>query len=649
MRKIFVALLVFLFSFVHQQSDAQIVLPRLIRDSMVLQRDVPIKIWGWATKNEKIRLSFNNKIYKTITDASGRWNLVLPATKAGGPYSMTITGSNAIVLKDILFGDVWICAGQSNMVHQMELHSVRYADEIEKADNPAIRHFWIPTLTNLQQPQDQLPTGYWKSANPKDVLQFSAVAYFFAKKIYDQYHVPIGLINASVGGTPIEAWTSQEGFKDFPTILNTIQKNKDTTYINSLNRKTFTHNAYPKHENKGLLGKWYDTSYIPKGWHTINVPGYWEDQGIKDLDGIVWYRKEIRVPKSMLNVNAKLFLGRIVDADQVYVNGTPLGNTTYMYPQRRYLVPAGLLHEGKNLIVVQVQNNAGKGGFVPDKPYYLFAGKDTIDLKGYWQYKVGEVFIPMIGSGGGGITAQNQPTALYNAMLAPIIHYACKGFLWYQGESNTANASDYAKLQVALINDWRNKWQQPEAPFLFAQLPGFMEMNYLPSESQWAVLREAQLQSLSVANTAMATTIDLGEWNDIHPDRKKEVGDRLAIAAEKIAYHHYDRVASGPLYQSYHIDGNKIAISFTEIGSGLVTNDGEDLNYFSIAGEDKKFVWAKAKIIHATHKGETDKVIVWSEAINHPLYVRYAWADNPDGANLYNQEGLPASPFRTDK
>ena len=637
MIKISASLLYIFLLFTSHSAMAKVKLPRLIRDSMILQRDTKIKIWGWADANEKVTIRFNNKNYKTITNTEGRWVILLSAMKAGGPYTMDISGQNKIVLKDILIGDVWICSGQSNMVHQMVLHSVRYTNEIANADYPEIRHFWIPTLTDLQKPHDDLPAGYWKSANPDDVLQFSAVAYFFAKKIYEKYHVPVGLINASVGGTPIEAWISEDGLKDFSAILNSIQKNKDTAYVNDINRKAFADNNIQKQDDEGLINKWFDASYIPKGWHNINVPGYWEDQGIKELDGVVWYRKEIDVPQSMTNIIAKLFLGRIVDADNVYINSKLIGNTTYQYPQRRYTIDAGILHEGKNIITVRVQNNLGKGGFIPDKPYYISAGKDTIDLKGYWQYKVGEVYIPQTKIVSA-IAAQNQPTALYNAMTAPLINYSCKGFLWYQGETNTGRAYEYEKLQTALINDWRNKWNEPSAPFLFVQLPGFMDMNYLPSESRWAELREAQLKTLSVPNTGMAVAIDLGEWNDIHPDRKKEVGDRLALLAEKIAYGEKEIVYSGPLYQSATIDGNKIIVSFSNVGSGLITNDGEALNYFAIAGADKKFVWAKAII-------RDDKVIVWNENVLHPVYVRYAWADNPDGANLYNNEGLPASPF----
>jgi len=311
---------------------AQVRLPRLVRDSMVLQRGMKINIWGWASKGEKVSVKFNGKTYKTKTGDHGKWMLQLPSMKAGGPYTMDIAGKNKITLYDILIGDVWFCSGQSNMVHQMKLHSVRYPDEIANANYPEIRQFWIPTLTNLQGPLDTLPTGYWKSANPKDVLDFSAVAYFFAKDLYEKYHVPLGIINASVGGTPIEAWTSEDGLKKFPYIEKTIEKNKDTAYINGFNRRRFANvQNVPRTQDKGLSGPapWYNPSYIPKEWRRIGVPGYWEDQGLKDLNGVVWYRREIDVPQSMIGKLAKIFLGRIVDADALYINEKEVGNTTY--------------------------------------------------------------------------------------------------------------------------------------------------------------------------------------------------------------------------------------------------------------------------------------------------------------------------------
>ena len=290
--------------------------------------------------------------------------------------------------------------------------------------------------------------------------------------------------------------------------------------------------------------------------------------------------------------------------------------------------------------MIKVTNSSGKGGFVTDKPYCLFVGKDTVDLKGYWQYKVGEVYAPRTGGGGGGISLQNQPSALYNAMVAPVINYSIKGFLWYQGEANTGRAEEYAKIQPAMIADWRNKWNKNDLPFIYVQLPGFMDYNYIPSESQWAALRESQLKSLSVPNTGMAVAIDLGEWNDIHPDNKKDVGERMAMVAEKIAYGE-NVIYSGPIFKSSETKGKEMIITFDHIGTGLITNDGEAPGEFAIAGADKKFVWAKARI-------EGNKIIVWNDTITQPVYVRYSWADNPVHPNLYNKEGLPASPFRTD-
>ncbi|MGC4037008.1 MAG: sialate O-acetylesterase [Chitinophagaceae bacterium] len=621
-------------------ATAQIRLPALVRDSMVLQRDVPVKIWGWASKGEKIRIHFNDKNYKTVAATDGKWTVLLSPTKAGGPYTMEINGSNTITLKDILVGDVWICSGQSNMVLPMERVKEKYPEEIANAKYNEIRQFFIPTTTDLMHPLDDLPLSYWKSAVSKDVLQFSATAYFFAKTIYEKYKVPIGLINASVGGTPIQAWISEDGLNKFPDIINTVKKNKDTATVNNINRKAAAinlANSPKRDDDKGLSEniKWYDLSYELKGWNKIMIPGYWEDQGIKDLDGVVWYRKEIELPSGMPDVPAKLFMGRIIDADEIYINGKLVGNITYQYPPRRYEISSGILKPGKNIITVRVSNFSGKGGFVPGKPYYIATAKDTVDLKGEWLYKVGQVFPPVqyVET----ISLQYQPTALYNAMLAPVKNYTTKGFLWYQGEANANEPSLYNRLLPALINDWRKQCGNASLPFLYVQLPDFMEVNYLPSESRWAELRNAQLTTLSVPNTGMAVTIGLGEWNDIHPLNKKDVGYRLALAAEKVAYSE-NIVYSGPLYQSASVDGNKVIINFTNTGSGLKTNDGDELKQLAIAGTDKKFTWANAKI-------EGDKIIVWSDKVAEPVYVRYAWADNPAGANLCNKEGLPASPF----
>jgi len=620
--------------------SAQVKLPRIVRDSMVLQRDAAIPIWGWASKGERIKVTFNGKSYNAQAGADGKWKLQLAATPAGGPYTMQITGKNRIILKDILVGDVWLCSGQSNMEHQMRLHNTVYARDILGANYPGIRQFKVPNVTSLTGPQDDLPDGNWKWANPENVDNFSAVAYFFARAMYEKYQVPVGIINASWGGSPIEAWMSEESLKPFPGISAILQKNKDTAQVFEYNRNASGIAAIPPAgEDKGWIQKWYDPAYVPKGWQPFAVPGYWEDQGIHDLDGIVWFRREIEVPVEMTDKPARLFMGRIVDADEVYINGQKVGGFGYMYPQRRYQVREGLLKPGKNILMVRVTNNAGKGGFVPDKPYQLITDNDTLDLTGYWRYKVGQVFAARR-KPAGTITVQYQPAALFNAMLAPVQHYAVRGFLWYQGESNTANPEAYAQLQPAMIAEWRRLWRSAQLPFLFAQLPGFMDYNYLPAESGWAAFREAQAKTLNIPHTGMAVTIDLGEWNDIHPDRKKEVGERLALQAQRISYGE-SLVYTGPQYRSAVIAGSKIVIEFDHTGSGLTASDGEELQEFAVAGADKKFVWGKAVI-------ENNKIVVSSDNVPDPRYVRYAWADNPVNPNLVNKEGLPAAPFRTD-
>jgi sialate O-acetylesterase len=624
-----------------------ILLPQLISDGMVLQRDAIVKVWGWGAPGEKVSIRVAGQHGTAVTASNGKWLIRLRPLKAGGPYVMDITGANHLVLKNILFGDVWFCSGQSNMVLPMERVKERYPNEIDNANFPQIRNFFIPTLADVKQVHQDLPPGKWMEANPKNVLNFGAASYFFAKKLYLKYHVPIGIINSSVGGTPIQAWISEDGFKGMPQYAGRIAQFKDTAFINSLARPARSINIQARRSSqtdKGLSEpvKWYETSYVPDGWHKFWMPGYWADQGVRGLNGIVWFRKTIEVPASMANKPAKLFLGRIVDADETYVNGQKIGNITYQYPPRRYEIPAGLLKPGTNVITVRITSTFGKGGFVPDKRYELTDGLQSIDLRGDWLYQVGQVFSPArsVINASQPFSAQNEPTGLYNTMVAPAIDYTIKGFTWYQGEANTTMAAEYNKLLPALISDWRGKWGAGNLPFVCVQLPGFGEVQYSPSESQWAELREAELNALLVPNTALAVIIDAGEWNDIHPLNKKDVGERMALGAEKIGYGD-PGIVSGPLFKAAQIEKGQISLSFNSVGSGLMIKGGGELKQFAIAGEDKKFVWATATITG-------DRVIVSSEDIPNPKYVRYAWADNPEGANLYNKEGLPASPFRTD-
>ena len=628
-----------------QAGFCEVRLPLLVSDGMVLQRDTPVKIWGWASDGETVTIDFDGKTYRTTAGTDGKWTVTLPGRAAGGPHNMQIIADNHIDLKDILIGDVWVCSGQSNMQLWMGRVKYRYADVIARADNPRIRQFIVPGRYDFQEPQDDVTSGRWVSATPESVLEFTAVGYFFAKALFEKYRVPIGLINASLGGSPAEAWLSEEALKAFPEHLETAKRFRDGAYRNQIMEKdkAVSDAWYGRVQqlDRGMAKgqrPWHEPGYDVSQWATMNVPGYWADEGLGPVNGVVWFRKEIDVPASMTGKPGRLWLGRIVDGDSTYVNGTLVGAVSYQYPPRIYDVPANLLREGKNVIVVRIISNTGRGGFVLDKPYRLEAAGHTIDLKGQWQYKLGATMDPLPAK----TFIEWQPLGLYNGMIAPLSNYRIKGVIWYQGESNAGRALEYEKLFPALIADWRAKWNQGDFPFLYVQLANFMEAKGQPSESNWAELRESQLHTLAVPNTGMAVTIDLGEWNDVHPLNKEDVGKRLALAAQRIAYGDDEVVHSGPIYRSMKIEGNKIVLSFPHSGAGLASPGGDELKHFAIAGADKRFVWAKAKV-------EGNTIVVWNWDVIHPVAVRYAWADNPEGANLYNKEGLPASPFRTDE
>ncbi|HEY8935328.1 MAG TPA: sialate O-acetylesterase [Cyclobacteriaceae bacterium] len=634
--------LIIAFTFIASFATAQVRVPRLISDGMVLQRDKPIQIWGWASANENVTISLNNKSYKTTADAKGDWSVNLPSFKAGGPYTMTITASNTITINDILIGDVWICSGQSNMEISMKRVSPLYQKDIDNAENNSIRYFAVPQQYNFNTPEVDLKSGSWVKTTPKNVLAFSAVAYFFAHELYEKYHVPVGLINASLGGSPAEAWLSEDACKQFPVHYNEAQRFKDSTLIKQIEHDDKTRiDAWYKllrqrdEGYKDSKNPWYSAALNISDWNLMKIPGYWSSGPLGPVNGVVWFRKEVNVTADMIGKPAKLLLGRIIDADSVFVNGVLVGTTGYQYPPRRYEIPSTVLKEGVNTIVVRVISNIGEGGFDLDKPYQLICEGNSIDLKGDWHYKLGATMEPLQGQ----TFVRWKPVGLYNAMIAPLTKYNMKGVIWYQGESNADDPMEYRSLLPALIRNWRAKWNRGDFPFLYVQLPNFMKASDQPTESNWALMREAQLKTLTLPNTGIAVAIDVGEWNDIHPLNKKDVGKRLALAAQYVAYGDTKTVYAGPIYKSMKVEGNKIVIQFTNIGSGLQFKDGEPKG-FAIAGSDNHFVWAKAKI-------EKNTIVVWNDSISSPVSVRYAWADNPQ-ASLYNKEGLPASPFRTD-
>ncbi len=621
---------------------AQIQLPRLISNGMVLQRESEISIYGRGNPGDTVTINFLNSLHVVTVSSDGQWTVPLKNLPAGGPHTMTITTKDTLIeLTDIFIGDVWVCSGQSNMELPIRRVKPLYTEEIQTANNPYIRHFRVPYRYNFREPQNDLYAGKWEATTPQTILDFTAVGYFFAKELYEIYKVPIGLINASLGGSPVEAWISENTLKQFPAHYQEALRFRDSSLIQAIitsdneRMKKWYDELYHKDEGYKSTVPWYSPTLNDKRWDTMNIPGYWNKTKLGKINGVVWFRKQIILPESLAGKPAFLNLGRIVDADSVYINGIFVGSTGYQYPPRWYNVPAGILKVGRNVLTVRIINTAGAGGFVPDKPYELVIDSFAVPLTGTWKYRLGATMPPLAGQ----TFIQWKPLGLYNGMIAPLLRYRIKGVIWYQGESNAERPCEYRNLFSAMIEDWRKNWNQGSFPFLFVQLANFMEAPVQPKPSNWAMLREAQTRTLSVPNTAMAVTIDVGEWNDIHPLRKKEVGQRLAHAARVLAYGE-DRCYSGPQYQSMQIHDNKIYITFKNTCGGLVAK-GEPLKHFAIAGTDKHFVWANARITG-------DTVIVWNDTIQQPVAVRYAWADNPEGANLYNKEGYPAIPFRTD-
>ncbi|MBN2766011.1 MAG: sialate O-acetylesterase [Paludibacteraceae bacterium] len=635
-KKIF--LLIFSFFILHFSLNADVVLPKLIADGMVLQRDTKVNVWGWADPNEKVIVSIDGKLYSTKADASGNWLLKLKKHKAGGPYTMLIEGKNKIEIRNVVFGDVWLCSGQSNMELPMRRVKPLYEAEMAKASNPMIRCFDVPQKYNFKVPQENYHGNpSWKEVNAETVLSYSAVAYFFATEINRVKNVPVGIINASLGGSPVQAWMSEDALRAFPAHLEEGYRWRNDQLI--MDTETFerqrTNEWYQlsTHNDIGQAGNFKNPDTDDSQWTDFKVPGYWSKAG-KPENGVFWFRREIQISATEAGKPAFLNMGRIVDADSVFVNGHFVGNVTYQYPPRWYNVPAGVLVEGRNVLVVRVVNNSGSGGFVPDKPYVLALPNRNISLEGTWKMKKGCEMPPLPGE----TFVRWKPMGLFNGMIAPMLNFNIKGAIWYQGESNTANPAEYARMFPAMIRNWRSQFRQGDFPFLFVQLANFMEAKTQPVESNWAETREAQEAALALKNTAMAVTIDIGEWNDIHPLNKKDVGVRLALAARKVAYGESKIRSAGPVFKSLKVKGNKLIISFKNAEAGLKSG-GEELQEFAVAGADAKFVWAKARI-------EGNKVIVSALQVQNPVYVRYAWADNPHRANLRNTEGLPAAPFR---
>ena len=605
----------------YAQTPGKVTLPKLISDKMVLQRDVELDIWGWAEPGTWITVRFNGAYYESQTGSDGRWTVTLPPQPAGGPYLMEV---NEISIRDVLVGDVWLCSGQSNQETPIQRLTEMFP-EINVADNNKIRHYKVPTQDSKEELKEEIAGNVrWISGTASEIMSWTALAYFYAQEAYAKTGVPQGMLVSSLGGSEIESWISQEHLKDFPRLI------LDKEAIAAFNEAN---------SDKGA-GVWNKADFDDSEWATMQMPGTWRENGL-NVRGTVWMRKDFDVPAEMAGRHARLSMGTLVHNDQVFVNGVFVGSTGYEYPPRRYHIPAGVLREGKNTIAVRLNAPGGNGEFVKDKPYKVIGDAAVIDLTGTWKYKVGTDMSEAFQYADRLKNRKNVGSGLYNGMIWPIRNYKVCGTIWYQGESNAGRSHEYGALMSALIDNWRELWEMPDMPFLLVQLPNFMQKYPNPTDSGWARIREAQLNAFkTIPNTALAVNYDVGEWNDIHPLNKKTVAQRLFLGARKVVYGE-KLTCSGPVYKDMKIEGNKIILTFTETGKGLAIKDGKVLKHFAIAGEDRKFVWADAVI-----KGNT--VVVSSKDVPAPVAVRYAWADNPDDANLINKEGLLASPFRTD-
>ena len=525
--------------------DAKVKLPALISDGMVLQREQPIKVWGTADAGESVQVKFLKnatptgvkggklKVAYTVTaDANGRWTLTLPAMKPGGPYILQV---NDIELKDILVGDVWLCSGQSNMELPVSRVTDMFRDEIAAYENTNIRQLKVPNIFNFHAPQADLPDYVaWKPLTQENVMNFSALGYFFAKAMYEKNSIPVGLINSSWGGTPVEAWISEEGLKEFPKYINDKRQYEDDAYLKSIKQTEglsfYRWNTSLYQGDAGLheATPWYAANYNDKDWKTVDLFSTdWGTNGLNPINGSHWFRKEVEVPQDWNGKEATLRLGCIVDADSVYVNGTFVGTISYQYPPRIYTIPAGVLKAGKNTVTIRLISNNSYPHFVKEKPYKIICGNEEVSLQGEWKYRLGAPMPPAPGM----MFFCYEPVCLYNAMIAPLQNYGIRGVLWYQGESNVDRRNEYAALLTALIADWRNTFGNPELPFYIVELADFLSRDDVSGRQAWAEMRKEQAKVAETNRNTRLRNSDLGEWNDIHPLDKKTLGQRAAESA----------------------------------------------------------------------------------------------------------------------
>ncbi|MFT3843413.1 MAG: sialate O-acetylesterase [Lacibacter sp.] len=633
--------ILFLFAFLPAALlKAEVKIASVFTHHMVLQRNAPVPVWGWAAKGEKITVQFNNQTKQTTADKTGKWMLYLDNEQAGGPFTLKVKGkSNTVELNDILVGEVWICSGQSNMEWPLSA-TINAEQEIASANNNLIRHIKVERTISVE-PQNDFKSNGWEVCSPATAPNFTAVGYYFAKQLQKELNVPVGLINTSWGGTIVETWISKSGLQthpEFAAIANQLPTSREQFEKEQILNIKKNVSSFQYTDDKEVKTGWELPAYDDFRWSNLVAPKSWEEQGLAGLDGTVWYRKTVTLTAEQTGKDVVLWLGKIDDCDVTFVNGVKVDETCVYDKVRRYVIPAKLLKEGKNVIAVKVLDTGGGGGFWGDaNDMKLETTTGTVSLAGEWKARVD------VHSSVTSVNPNSMPALLYNAMIHPLIPFAFKGVIWYQGESNAERAQQYAASFPLMIQDWRNKFKQGDFPFYFVQLASFNANNQNQTTgSAWAELRESQRNTLQLAKTGMAVTTDIGDAKDIHPRNKLDVGKRLALLALKNDYGK-NIVAGGPMYKSMTVRNKQIVIEFENTGKGLVAT-GNKYGYlqgFMIAGANQKFYWAKAWV-------RNNKVIVWSDEVDEPVAVRYAWTDDTSEANLFNAEGLPASPFRTD-
>lgn len=623
---------------------AQLELPTLLGDHMVVQRRDTVVLWGTAAAGAEVAALADWPAAERVTaraDGGGRFVLRLGTPDAGGPYRVTIRSGDATrTLSDVLVGEVWVCSGQSNM--EWEMRKVASPEVIAQANHPRLRLFTVENTT-ASAPREHC-NGEWRACTPAAARDFSATALFFGRALEEALDVPIGLIASDWGGTPAEAWTSAVGLRDLtefaPAIARLLRESGDPDEAVRRHEKALGawREAFDARD-AGLREGWHGADHDDASWDTLEVPGAWTGE-LGSFDGVVWHRRVVELPREWQARAATLALGPIDDDDATWVNGVRVGGTESHLAVRRYALPAGTLREGRNVVAVRVYDSGGAGGFhgAAGDLELVADGLAAVPLAGAWRIARGarHADLPARPRAPGELSP-GTPTALFNGMIAPLRNVAMRGVIWYQGESNRERAQQYEKLFPALIDDWRAQWGRGDFPFYFVQIAPF---RYGNDTGQAALLRDAQRKTLRVPNTGMAVTLDIGNPGDIHPRNKHDVGARLA----RLALHHtygHDVVPCGPLYRSFAIDGASVRIAFDHVAGGLRARDGKALTCFTIAGEDRAFVPADAVV-------DGDSVVVSSAAVPKPVAVRFAWgaADEP---NLCNAEGLPASSFRTDE